>query len=76
MLALYRRLVAELNKDTVNIVLQYVFGDMRRVLVDGNVQEYDDDNAAEDEQRYEGEICGAYVLSEEDLDCFLRHELY
>ncbi len=59
MLALYRYLLRKLNKDTVNVVLQYVFGDMRRVGP-GELEE---------------KICRGNILSEEDLDECLRCEL-
>jgi hypothetical protein len=60
MLALYRYLLRKLNKDTVNLVLQYVFGGERRLVLD-------------EEGRMKG--CGGNILSEKDLDGFLRYEL-
>ncbi len=62
-LPLYRYLLRKLNKDTLNVVLKYVFGETRRTIV----------VEAEDISQV---VCTENILSIEDFDAFLRHELY
>ena len=65
MLSLYRYMMRKLNVDAVNIVLQYMFGDMRRVR-----------GGLSDEESETIVICRGNILSEKDLDVFLLHELF
>ena len=62
LMQMYRTLELALNKDTTNIVLQYIFGDTRRVLDAG-----EEDWLA---------ITGGNILMEADFDAFLQYELY
>jgi hypothetical protein len=71
MLGLYRYMMRKLNKDTVNVVLQYVFGSMRRVK-----QWTATFASSKDGDREVEEICRGDILSEEDLNVYLRHELW
>ena len=59
---MYRALDQALDKDTVNIILQYLFGNTRRVLGTG-----EEDCS---------EISGENILTEADFDAFLQYELY
>ncbi len=61
-LLLYRFLLRKLNKDAVNVVLLYAFGNTSRA-----VARPDGDEAPMK--------IGENLLSEEELDAFLRYEL-
>jgi hypothetical protein len=65
MLPLYRFLLRKLNKDALNVVLQYVFGDLKRFR---SIEEGEKGSMME-------EVCRENILSERDLDQFLHYEL-
>ncbi len=62
LLQLYRTLGVALNQDTVNVVLQFLFGNTKRVL--------------ETREQDWLELSGDNIVSEADFDAFLQYELH
>ncbi len=84
-LPLYRYLSRKLNKDILNIVLKFLFGNTRRIFKSGQV--YGPEmfitrarNPQEEEEKKEKviieELYGENILSTEDFDRFLQYELF
>jgi hypothetical protein len=84
----YRLLVNKMNKDAVNLILRYLFSPLKRVAIVGvepditgricqtkriYVKEMVGESLIEGPEKV---IVNGDILSEEDLDLFLRYELY
>lgn len=71
-LPLYRYLVLMLNRDTVNIVLHYFFGDPMMVTYIKPLWDSDEEDYYDQPQP---RCCWKDILSERDLVTFLKCEL-